>query len=103
MKKFNPFAVWENAAQLSFLMAEAQAVIAMRLMGMAGFWSVTKSENNRMVSEKVHAMTKAVTDSQRAAMAGQSPDKIMAAAIRPVRSATRANSRRLAKRGPKRT
>ncbi len=97
----SPMAYWANATQIGLVMAEAQAVIAMRMMGMAGLWSVTPAEDARMVSEKVHALTKAATDSTLVAMAGGSPEKIATAAIKPIRQKTRANVRRLGKRGPK--
>ncbi|MCA1775042.1 MAG: antifreeze protein [Paracoccaceae bacterium] len=97
----SPMAYWANAYQIGLVMAEAQAVITMRLMGMAGHWSVTPAEDARMVSEKVHAMTKAATDSALVAMRGGSPETIAAAAIKPIRQKTRANARRLGKRGPK--
>lgn len=83
------------------LMAETQAVIAMRLLGMAGMWSVTSSEDTRMVDEKAPAMAKSMMAASVAAMTGKRPDQIAQAAIRPLRAKTRANSRRLAKRGPK--
>ncbi len=98
----NVFDYWGNAVQMSLVMAEAQSVIAMRLMGMVGLWSVTAQEDKRMVSEKVFAMTKAMTDAGKVGLRGGSPDQVTAAAIRPIRQATRANNRRLAKRGLKR-
>jgi hypothetical protein len=101
-KLSTPMDYWANALQVGWVMAEAQSVITMRVMGMMGLWSVTPHENKRMVSEKVHAMIKGTMDAQRAAIAGQSPDKIAAAAIKPIRQKTRANSKRLAKRGLKR-
>jgi hypothetical protein len=73
----------------------------MRMMGMAGVWSVTPAEDARMMSEKVQALTRAASDSTRVAMAGGSLDKIAAAAIKPIRQKTRANARRLGKRGLK--
>ncbi len=97
----SPFAYWSNALELGALMAEAQAVIAMRLMGMAGFWSVTPAEDARMVSEKVEALSRAGSEAARVALSGGSPDQIAAAAIRPIRCKTRANYRRLGKRGPR--
>ena len=99
MKLVHPFGYWANALELSYVMAEAQVVIAMRLLGMAGVWSVTPSEDARMVSEKVHALTKAATDAGRVALQGGTPDQITAAAIKPIRQTTRANARRLGKRG----
>jgi hypothetical protein len=93
--------VFSNMIQAGFVMAEANAVITMRLMGMAGVWSVSPSENAQMLSEKVYASTKAVTDASRVAMSGGRPDEITAAVIKPIRQKTRSNARRLSKRGPK--
>ena len=95
-----PLSIWSNTMQASFMLMEAQAVIAMRLLGMAGGWSVPRTETNRMMSEKVWAATKAMTDVQKALMTGGDPS---AAALKPYRQKTRANSRRLAKRGPRRS
>ena len=97
--QLNPAAWWSAAANIGMVMIESQAVIAMRVMGMAGIWSVTPSEDSRMVSEKIAALTRAATESTRVAMAGGSPDRVAAAAIRPIRQTTRANMRRLSKRG----
>ena len=97
----NPLTYWANAMELGYVMAEAQAVIAMRLLGMAGVWSVTTTEDRRMVSEKVHALTKAGTEAGKVALRGGTPDQIAAAAIKPIRRTTRANARRLGKRGLK--
>ncbi len=96
-----PFDYWSNAFELGMLTAEAQAVIAMRLWGMGGLWSVTKSENARMVDEKRDAITRSMIDAGVAAATGKRPDQIMAAAVKPLRQKTRSNSKRLAKRGPK--
>lgn len=99
----NPVGYWANGFQIGYLMLEAQAVIAMRLMGMAGVWSVSPTEDGRMISEKVYALTKAHTDAARATLQGRGPDEIAAAAIKPIRQKTRANARRLQKRGMKGT
>ncbi|MEL6641890.1 MAG: antifreeze protein [Pseudomonadota bacterium] len=103
LQKNTPVHYWANAMQLGYLVAEAQAVIAMRLLGMAGIWSVTSSEDGRMISEKIYAMTKASTDATMAAMNGGTANEITAAAIKPIRRKTRANARRLGKRGLKTT
>ncbi|WP_022703311.1 hypothetical protein [Pseudorhodobacter ferrugineus] len=92
---------WENAVEMSMMMVEAHSVINMRVMGMAGLWSVGPGENNRMVSEKLEAMVKATTDAGNVTLRGGSPDEIAAAAIAPMRNATRSNSKRLTKRGMK--
>lgn len=87
--------------QTGWMALEAQSVIAMRLWGMAGLWSVTPSENRRMVSEKAAAFTRSGTAVARALMQGQSVESAAAAGLRPIRKATRANSRRLSRRGPR--
>lgn len=80
---------------------EAQAVILMRMWGMAGVWNVTPNENRRMVSEKVAISLKAQQAAARALVSGESPAQVALAAIKPVRRKTSANLSRLAKRGPK--
>lgn len=87
-----------NSIEMSLMMIEAHSVITMRLMGIAGLWPVTPRENSRMVTEKLVALLKSATDTQKVAMNGGSPEAIAAAAIAPLRKATRANSRRLGKR-----
>ena len=99
--KNDPIRFWGNAVQLGMMVAEANAVIAMRTMGMAGIWSVTPQENRRMLTEKVTALTKAGSDAAVAAASGAGPDVVIAAAIKPVRRATSANAKRLGKRGLK--
>ncbi|QFT99217.1 hypothetical protein FIU85_18015 [Roseovarius sp. THAF8] len=94
-----PVDLWSNAFQAAMIVAEAQAVIAMRMWGLAGIWSVTPSENSRMVSEKAFALTRAATDAGTAALRGRRADQVVAAAMKPIRQKTRANARRLAKRG----
>ena len=84
------------------MMLEAQSVVAFRMMGMSGAWSVPKGENSAMVAEKVPAFVEAMTASSIAAMSGKAPDKVMQAAITPLTREARSNRKRLAKRGPKR-
>lgn len=103
MNRFDPFSYLTNSVQITYMMAEAQSVVAMRVLGMAGVWSVTPAEDARMVSEKVDAMTRASTDATHALLRGAGPDAITAAAIKPLRQKTRANAKRLAKRGLKRS
>ncbi len=95
----SPIAYWGNAFQMTVMMAEAQAVISMRILGVFGLWSVPSTENQRMVSEKVYAVTKGATDASLAALRGEPAHDVTRAAIRPIRRATAANSRRLRKRG----
>jgi hypothetical protein len=101
-KIITPMGYWVNAMQMGWVMAEAQGVIVMRAMGAMGVWSVPKTENSRMVNEKVFAFLKGGTDASLAALAGKRPDVVAALAIKPIRQKTRANHRRLTKRGLKR-
>lgn len=87
------------ALQSSMMLAEANMVIAMRVMGMGGMWRVTPAENTRMVQEKTDAAIASTAAMSRAIMAGQSPAKVALAAMKPLRDKTRANATRLAKRG----
>ncbi|MGO4906900.1 antifreeze protein [Pseudorhodobacter sp. W20_MBD10_FR17] len=93
--------LFDNAIEMSMMMIEAQSVIHMRLMGMAGLWKVCPQENSRMVTEKLEAMMQATSDAGQATLRGGSADEITAAAIAPMRNATRANSERLGKNGMK--
>jgi hypothetical protein len=99
-RQAGPFDWWLLGWQTSVMLAESQAVIAMRLMGLAGVWAVGPSETLRMVSEKPAAYARAAEAAGRAAFAGKSPHQVAGAALKPLRRKTRANSRRLARRGP---
>lgn len=103
MAKFTtPMDYWMSGFQATLMLAEANAVIAMRMLGMAGIWSVPPSENTRMVTEKMAALSTAMARGTQAAMTGGSPDQVASAVIKPLRSKTRSNVRRLSKRGVKR-
>lgn len=88
-------ALWEYQVQAAFMLAEAQAVIAYRTLGMMGLWPVSDRERRRMLSEKPPAFAAAVLAASLAAARGNRPDQIMSAAMRPIRRRTRANARRL--------
>ena len=92
---------WSNMVQIGMVMAEAQAVIGMRMLGMAGLWNVAPGENRRMVLEKGAALVQSAERASAAMMSGEGPNRIAAAAIKPIRQRTRANVRRLAKRSVK--
>lgn len=83
-----------------FMLAEAQMVIGMRMMGMMGMWRVLPSENARMSSEKVAAFGQSAIAATTAAMTGKSPAQVAEAALKPVARATKSNVKRLARRGP---
>lgn len=91
---------WRLWAQVGMMAWEAQMVVAMRLMGMGGYWSVAPSETTRMVSEKAAAFTAAAMQGALAGARGEAPGKVAARMVRPIRAKTRANSRRLSRRGP---
>ncbi len=101
---FTPRA-WTDLATTSYQMTamalEAQAVIWMRLWGMAGAWNVSPGENRRMVAEKVKASLQAQQSAALALAAGKSPVQAVAAAVKPIRRKTSSNLSRLSKRGPK--
>ena len=98
----DPMAFWRLGLQSGRMLAEAQAVIGMRMLGMAGLWSVTPSENRRMVEEKINAFTRAQTVAGAALMRGKPAAAVAGAALAPYAQATAGNVRRLSRRGPKR-
>ncbi len=92
-----PFELWRLSMRSSRMMAEAQAVIGMRMMGMIGLWPVKPDECTKMLSEKLDAAFEAQGAVLRAAMKGGSGIDMVEAALRPVRRRTRANAARLAR------
>lgn len=86
--------------EMMHLAGETQSIMAMRLLGMSGLWNVTDTESTRMVAEKPAAFARSAEAAIKAAMGGQRPDQVMAAAVEPLRSKTRANVARLSRRGP---
>ena len=89
------------AQQSTLMMAEAQRVIAMRMAGMAGTWNVTPGEDAQMMSEKTEAAVASGQAMMKTILAGGSAGAVVLAGLRPVRARTRANAKRLTKRGPK--
>lgn len=96
-----PVDLFRLSGEMTMLLLEAQTVVMFRLLGMSGFWAVMPSENRRMVREKPAAFARSANAALEAAMDGKSPDKVVSAAIRPLRTRTRSNVERLSKRGPK--
>ena len=88
---------------LGMLAAETQMVMAMRIAGMAGAWSVLPSENQRMVEEKGPAFAEAAYVAWMATLAGKRPDQVLDAWTRSLRKKTGGNARRLVRRGPRLT
>ncbi|KZY35839.1 hypothetical protein A3731_02405 [Roseovarius sp. HI0049] len=98
----NPFALLQLQTQATLMAMEAGAVIWMRMMGMAGLWSVLPSENARMVTEKQKAFAEAGTRLMLGTMKGQDSQKTLGHALKPIRRTTKSNVTRLTRRGPKR-
>lgn len=80
---------------------EAQMVIGMRMLGMAGLWTVSPGENSRMLSEKQTAFRESGTAAMKAAFSGRDLAGVMRAAAVPLQRTTGANLRRLSRGGPK--
>lgn len=93
----NPLTIMTLNTQLASLILDTQAVMSLRILGMAGALPQSRGEKSRMVNEKAPAMVKAFEAAAKAAMAGGRPDQIMAAAMAPVSKKVRANRKRLTK------
>ena len=76
---------------------EAQTVMALRLMAISGLIPQKTGENNRMVAEKLPALSKANVAASKAIMAGKRPDQVISAALAPISRKVRANRKRLMK------
>ena len=92
-----PIDYWKTSVAIATVMTEAQRVVSLRMLGMAGVLDLGRNENRRMVTEKAAAARAAGLAAARAAMAGAGPGEITRAAIGPVQRRTKANVRRLAK------
>jgi hypothetical protein len=77
------------------LLAEAQVVLSLRLLGLSGFWTLAPGENNRMLQEKQTSYTKAAMDAFVALWSGARPDQVYSAALEPIGKTITANAKRL--------
>lgn len=91
----SPFALWKSGLDACRMLAEAQTVVGLRMAGMAGLWTLAPGETTRMVSEKQQAFAESALALTAAAMAGERPERLLDAAVRPLGRRTRANARRL--------
>lgn len=91
----NPLAYWASGLAAARMMAEAQTVVALRVAGMAGFWTLAPGETARMVTEKQAAFAEAALAVASAAASGARPEQVFDAAIRPLGRRTSANAKRL--------
>lgn len=94
-KQATPAQIWKAWSDLGSLAIEAQMVVTMRMLGMAGAWPVGKSENSRMVSEKPPAFARAAQAATAKALAGGRPDQILSTAAATLTRTARANRKRL--------
>lgn len=79
----------------AFLAFEAQQVIALRMMRLAGGGAVAQREASRMVSEKLQASVQASFDAALSLASGKSGVATANTAVRGYRTAVRRNRRRL--------
>lgn len=100
-KPVDAFELARTSRKLWMMGLEAQAVMTMRMMGMAGLWNVDSREDARMMLEKPEALGRSAMAGMLAAVSGERPEKIMRAGLGPLRAKTKSNARRLARRGPK--
>jgi len=91
-----PLLLWQQMARMAW---ESQMVIAWRTAGMMGLVRQDAEEPQRMVIEKANAASEAMHAALRAAGRGERADKVMAAALRPYRRRTKANVKRLSRKG----
>ncbi|MFD1883467.1 antibiotic ABC transporter [Paracoccus pacificus] len=83
--------------ELFRLGVESQMVIAMRVAGMMGLWPTSPGEESRMFIEKQDAAWAAFRAMSRAVGRGATPERMMAAALRPYSRRAHANAKRLSR------
>ncbi len=97
MARVDPFGPWRAGVAYWTMMAEAQAVIAIRVMGMWGMIPASPRERRTMLAEKGPAFAEAALAAGIAAAQGRRPEAVLEAAVKPLGRRTRANVRRLTK------
>jgi hypothetical protein len=100
MPRFSQTELIRLSMQMGLMALESQRVVTMRLLGMGGMWNVAPTEDTRMVDEKSEAALASATAAGRAALQGKSAAGVALAALKPLRAKTKANAKRLTKRGP---
>lgn len=81
------------------MLVEAQSVVNIRMMGMAGLVPSRSDETTRMITEKQTAFVESAMAGAGALMAGKTPVQAYGLALTPIGKATRANSKRLTRTG----
>ena len=99
MRHSNVFDYLSAAASFCQLAVEAQNVVALRVMGLAGIWNTPVDESWRMMAEKPKTFLVSGSEGATALLAGKSPDKVVSATIEPLQQAARDNRLRLSERG----
>lgn len=97
----SPFNTMFVGLELTRIGLEAQAIIAMRTMGMMGLWMMRREEVVHMVAEKPVAFAEFWAAAVDAALNGARPDGILQASMAPISRKTSANHRRLTRFGPR--
>lgn len=80
------------------MLIEAQGVVTLRMMGMAGLIPSRADETARMVTEKQTAFAQSAVAGATALMTGRTPAQAYGAALTPIGKTTRANSKRLTRK-----
>lgn len=99
----NPFDIWMLNVAAWKMAVEAQSVITYRMLGMAGVLAVAPGENARMMAEKQKAFVQSSIAASTAIVAGKSAANVMSDALSPIARKTSANSKRLRRRGSKKS
>ncbi|MGB3554732.1 MAG: antifreeze protein [Jannaschia sp.] len=89
--------LWRLQMRTARMLAEAQLVIGLRMMGMAGIVPARADETRRMVTEKQTAFADAWRAGAVALATGQGMSRAYGRALTPVGRRTRANAARLTK------
>ena len=94
----NAFRVWNNwfsvSSQTAMLALEAQSVIALRLMRIAGGGALARSEATRMVTEKVQALGEAQAVAAVGSVTGRNRRHIAKKVVGVYKKRVRGNRRR---------
>ena len=91
----NPYAAWTAWFDAARFATEAQWVIALRMLRLAGGGTAATTEAQRMIVEKMIAGAQAQIAAGTALATGGGSRGAMRAAAKPYRRAVRANRRRL--------
>lgn len=97
-----PMDFWVTGFEAARLGLEANTVIALRTMGMAGLWAMKPAETLRMVAEKQAAFPASATAAGEALAKGHGPLDVARAAMRPLQAKTGPNARRLSRAATRR-